>query len=363
MIDVTAMRWVAFVTTFLVGMCGLLVFPLKKLDAQRQNLVISYFNAFGAGVMISIGLIHLLHEAHEDLEKYYTFPMAFFLAGIGYGIIYFCEDVILVEIVNRYSSVLKDASYEVHSHGPTQRQSHANTHSHHESELCHTHSNPHGGHAHRMSLAGARSYGSLQEHHHEHHMHQYGPSETRIPEEDELLGHPAKSADSAADDLNEMRSTFVAFALQLVLSVHAVFEGLAMGASTTSENMLAVLLAILAHKGVEAFVIGSAFLKSTLSKRNIFFLMLLFALATPAGVMIGGIAGQEGADVAKIRGILVSLSAGSFIYVGSLLLEDDDHVGDCHDLKKAGSKTRFFLWSVGFGVFALYSYLKGGCHH
>eukprot|EP01134_Creolimax_fragrantissima_P002635 CFRG2635T1 len=359
MIGVVAMRGVGMLATFLVGMGGLLVFPLKSLSTKTMNTVIGYFNAFGAGVMISIGLIHLLHEANQDLGKYYTFPMAFFLAGVGYGIIYFCEDVLLVEIVNSFSLVLQGSNYEVHSHGPTRRSSHS-----HLGELYH--SAPRAGLGHRISLAtgntaatgnmAVSSYG---------HDHTHTPIEEESSENDKLLrgGHTPdddlKPPVVNQKNMNDMRSTFVAFALQLVLSVHAIFEGLGLGASSTAEDMLPILLAILAHKGVEAFVIGSAFLKSSISKRRVVMLMTLFALGTPAGITLGQLVSSG--DVSHIRGIVVSLSAGSFIYVGSLLLEDEDHIGDCHDLKKVGSKTRFCLWVLGFGLFALYSYVRK--HH
>lgn len=51
--------------------------------------------------------------------------------------------------------------------------------------------------------------------------------------------------------------------------------------------------------------------------------------------------------------MLVSMAGGTFLYVGTLILKDDDHLGDCVPIAKANSWLRFLLWCMGFASMCL----------
>jgi hypothetical protein len=40
-------------------------------------------------------------------------------------------------------------------------------------------------------------------------------------------------------------------------------------------------------------------------------------------------------------------------YVGTLILKDEDHMGDCAELGKANGLGRFLLWCAGYGAMTL----------
>ncbi len=77
------------------------------------------------------------------------------------------------------------------------------------------------------------------------------------------------------------------FILLLVLSVHSVILGLALGAQTSLTSALAVFIAILSHKAMAGFALGVSYrrVNSPLSKTVP--IAALFASMTPLGILTG----------------------------------------------------------------------------
>lgn len=81
----------------------------------------------------------------------------------------------------------------------------------------------------------------------------------------------------------------------IALSVHACFEGIALGLSPTFIATLDIIMAIVIHKGAAASALGISLVKTfpedfSLVRK----LVLVFALATPVGVTIGILASGAG---------------------------------------------------------------------
>ena len=111
---------------------------------------------------------------------------------------------------------------------------------------------------------------------------------------DEGERRPLLSATAAAEagvqshsQVAEMRTIFMAISLQLVISVHAVFEGLGLGAERRVSEVVSILLAIVVHKGIESFVVASAYLRSALDRKLVTALMVFFAAMSPLGIGLG----------------------------------------------------------------------------
>eukprot|EP00123_Amoebidium_parasiticum_P003355 comp14647_c0_seq1/m.10981 comp14647_c0_seq1/g.10981 ORF comp14647_c0_seq1/g.10981 comp14647_c0_seq1/m.10981 type:complete len:378 (-) comp14647_c0_seq1:208-1341(-) len=367
---VLELKVISIAGTFITGLAGLLVFPLRKVEEAKLSIYISYINAFGSGVMIAVGLLHMLAESNKDLSEHYEYPIAFLLAGVGFAMVYVCEDVILAELVGCYGSEIQESGLPVHTHGAAVHHVHehrpsvvsAHGHAHlgtHGSNLSLTHSHSHptltDGNENlqrRLSSVGEASNGARDEN------QNGGNDESRpllfkLPEVDESEhGHGHSHGHTHGHTHEDLRTTFLAFALLAVISVHALFAGLGLGVETTINQVWPTLIAIIAHKGVEAFVVGSAFLKSTLGSRVVGFLLLMFASVTPIGIGIGMIVAELSDDVEIVSGCLVSVAAGSFLYVGTLVLKEDDHVGECIPPKMHNFK-RFMFWCVGFALLAV----------
>jgi zinc transporter 1/2/3 len=103
------------------------------------------------------------------------------------------------------------------------------------------------------------------------------------------------------------------FILMIALSVHSVFEGLALGLATTEASVVNMLIAICIHKGAASSSLGISLVKTfpndfSLCRK----LITVFAFASPLGVAIG-MAVAEAGDIYTV--IFSSIAAGSFVYI------------------------------------------------
>jgi len=95
----------------------------------------------------------------------------------------------------------------------------------------------------------------------------------------------------------------------LALSVHACFEGIALGLQKNVSKILYMFLAISFHKWVESLSIGINLSKSNIDKNYFLKFIILFSLMTPLGIIIG-ILFSGFSEI--IEAIFLSISAGKF---------------------------------------------------
>lgn len=134
----------------------------------------------------------------------------------------------------------------------------------------------------------------------------------------------------------------------LMLSVHSLMLGAALGFSHEYPVVIMLFLAIVTHKWAESFAIALQLNKSALSPRIRIGLFLLFALMTPLGIFTGWYAGNDGTTGSLFDPILLAASAGTFLYLGTLHgLERCVMVERCCNLRD------FSFVIIGFGLMAL----------
>lgn len=103
------------------------------------------------------------------------------------------------------------------------------------------------------------------------------------------------------------------FVLMIALSVHATFEGIALGLQMTMAQTLNIVVAVVIHKGAASSALGISLVKVFPNDFTLVrYLILIFSFATPLGVVIGILAAGAG-DLVDI--IMSSLAAGTFIYI------------------------------------------------
>jgi solute carrier family 39 (zinc transporter), member 1/2/3 len=112
----------------------------------------------------------------------------------------------------------------------------------------------------------------------------------------------------------------VPYILALILIIHAVVEGIALGIGSTLSETIMILIAILAHKGSESFALCVALLRHQLPFKRIILIIGLFALMTPLGISIGTAVNQltfahHGEPVAALFN---AFAAGTFLYISTL---------------------------------------------
>jgi zinc transporter 1/2/3 len=108
--------------------------------------------------------------------------------------------------------------------------------------------------------------------------------------------------------------------LLVVLSVHSVILGLALGAQSALAGAVIVFLAIVAHKGAAGFALGVGYQRAGLTHRHALPQLAFFSAMTPIGIVVGAGIGAvlTGRADALFEAIFDSLGAGTFIYIAAL---------------------------------------------
>eukprot|EP01064_Diplonema_japonicum_P039469 TRINITY_DN9903_c1_g1_i1.p1 TRINITY_DN9903_c1_g1~~TRINITY_DN9903_c1_g1_i1.p1 ORF type:complete len:307 (+),score=33.43 TRINITY_DN9903_c1_g1_i1:85-1005(+) len=106
--------------------------------------------------------------------------------------------------------------------------------------------------------------------------------------------------------------------LTAVLSVHSVVSGMALGIQTEWGKALLVFLAIISHKWVEAFSLGTNIVKSTGADTVVLRrLLTAFAISSPFGILIGWFleASLKGPTASTVTAYLDAAASGTFLYI------------------------------------------------
>lgn len=136
--------------------------------------------------------------------------------------------------------------------------------------------------------------------------------------------------------------------LLMVLSVHSVILGLALGAQTALAGTVVVFLAVVAHKAAAGFALGVGYERAGFVHRHAIPQLAFFSAMTPLGIVVGagvGVALTGDASV-LFEAIFDSLGAGTFVYIAALdiIKTEFDQPG------YAGQK--WLAAAVGFGLMA-----------
>lgn len=140
-----------------------------------------------------------------------------------------------------------------------------------------------------------------------------------------------------------------AYSLAIVLSVHSLIAGLALGAERTHGQALILLAAIMAHKGAAAFALGVTLHRSGMPSRRTAGVIALFACMTPLGIAVG--AGLDellsGREALLFTSVFDALAAATFLYVAAMDILSHEFA----HRDRAGLK--FVGFSFGLAVAAL----------
>ncbi|XP_041849133.1 zinc transporter ZIP1 [Melanotaenia boesemani] len=150
----------------------------------------------------------------------------------------------------------------------------------------------------------------------------------------------------------QAHSPFRSFMLFLSLSLHSVFEGLAIGLQNTDSKVLEICIAILVHKSIIVFSLSVKLVQSAVRPLWVAAYILVFAMMSPLGIAIGiSVMEAQLASGALIQAILEGLAAGTFVYITFMEILP-------HELNSAGKqllKVLFIL--LGFTIMAALTFL------
>ncbi|XP_071345476.1 zinc transporter ZIP1 [Trachinotus anak] len=150
----------------------------------------------------------------------------------------------------------------------------------------------------------------------------------------------------------QAHSPFRSFMLFLSLSLHSVFEGLAIGLQNTESKVLEICIAILVHKSIIVFSLSVKLVQSAVRPLWLAAYIGVFALMSPLGIAIGISVMEAQLEAgALIQAVLEGLAAGTFVYITFLEILP-------HELNSPGKqllKVIFIL--LGFSIMAALTFL------
>nr|XP_033780001.1 zinc transporter ZIP1 [Geotrypetes seraphini]XP_033780003.1 zinc transporter ZIP1 [Geotrypetes seraphini]XP_033780004.1 zinc transporter ZIP1 [Geotrypetes seraphini]XP_033780005.1 zinc transporter ZIP1 [Geotrypetes seraphini] len=254
--------------------CGLV--PLFILQCRRsvgladtRRKVLSLVSCFAGGVFLATCLLDLLpdylvsmSEAMERLHVTLQFPLPEFILAMGFFLVLVMEQIVLA---------FKDQSGSLDE---TQTLLGTSVNNQIQIQTRHWHDGP---------VPAAQQHGEERVHIH--------------------------------IDFNS-HSTIRSFILVFSLSLHSVFEGLAVGLQETSSKVLEISLALLIHKSIIACSLALKLVQSQLRQTVVVTCILLFAVMTPLGIGLGIALTESSNDVHQLsRSVLEGIATGTFIYI------------------------------------------------
>jgi zinc transporter 1/2/3 len=138
------------------------------------------------------------------------------------------------------------------------------------------------------------------------------------------------------------------FILLLVLSVHSIILGLALGAQKSMTGAVAIFIAIIAHKAMAGFALGVSYRRAGTSLKGTLPGAAFFSSMTPLGILTGtgiyALISPGGREL--FEAIFNSLGAGTFLYIATLdiIRTEFELPGD--------NWQKWLLAAGGFGIMA-----------
>ncbi|TRY68979.1 hypothetical protein TCAL_09729, partial [Tigriopus californicus] len=247
-------------------------FDWKSERSKKNNFLFSALSCFGAGVILTTCLTHMLPEVNEFLEfniQQQTIPdtglpLAEIFVLCGFFMIFIVEELIHM-VIQRW---------------------------------------------HKEGFESGRSTAALME-------KAVQELETEAAHGD--LGHQTVGIDIMTANNGSFQSSLRGFLVILALSLHAVFEGIAVGLTNKEANVWYLLFAIAAHKYVIAFCLGIQFVTTGIRPFLIIIYIGVFSLISPFGILIGTLLTGTVSVDEELQNptvtILQGLATGTLLYV------------------------------------------------
>jgi len=287
------------VVTFIVSMLPLIAQKLsdrRHLPSSRRRqcrAVVSILSCFAAGVFIGVCLLDLFPEVRSkidgvlvDADITTAFPVAEFIVVIGFLLLLFVEQFVLtwkaeMPMGGEFAPLISDCdslSSSYSSIGPPSLQ--------HEVAGSGFDVNSH------SRFTAERDMEAL---------------DNMEPEEEEQVYSDPSS-----------HSVVRSLVLIIALSLHSLFEGLAIGLQPTFDDTMQLFLALALHKCILAFSLGLNMVQSKLTTRAIVISSVTFSVASPLGSAIGLAivdTWSNGTASNATIGALQGIACGTFLYI------------------------------------------------
>ena len=284
-------------TGFIFGYIPLLFQQYMRNTSMKERLL-SLGNAFTGGLFLAGGFVHLLKEGQELFAKrmangWEDIPMTYILCPAGFFLPFLVEKVIFLTTTKPASS---------------------------------------------LEVLGMARETTLDPDYDEPPM-TYPPY---IPEQ-----YNEDHGEREYRILNPPRINLILpYILVIVLSIHSLMAGIALGFQKDIDVALTIFLAMIGHKWVEAFALGLSLVKAKKRSWAFFGFIMMFAIVGPFGLLVGlGIqTGLNGSSSDITTAVMTTMASGTFIYVSivDILIEEFQTPRDKY--------LKFFAAIIGFAA-------------
>lgn len=155
--------------------------------------------------------------------------------------------------------------------------------------------------------------------------------------------------------LSLMRSSLqptyaIPYIITIILIIHALVEGMALGIGATFSEVFMLLIAILAHKGSESFALCVTLLRHQLPFKRVLVMVIFFSLMTPLGISLGTAINYFtfGGNGKLAAAIFNAFAAGTFLYISTL-----HHIHFHKHTKEAQGALEFICLVFGVAVMGI----------
>ncbi|KAK3083687.1 hypothetical protein FSP39_001476 [Pinctada imbricata] len=281
-----------------------------RFSKQRIEYVISMLNCLSGGVFFGTAILHLLPEAMEQVTEHIEsdYPVTSALVGAGFLLVLSVE-----HIVGSYHGGVgfHGRSHNHQEHGqPFQRL--------HDEQVANSLSKSEDIPATRVSYV--KTNATEEAHSSSSNNNGMSQAERAFDSNNAENGVKLKVEETKStgtydeENLSKLRTII----LVLALSLHMLFEGLAVGLQETNQDVWELVGILTLHKCLVAFSAGLQLEEALHSFMKLLISMIGFSLVAPIGVGIGFIVTEYGGDGQAqgiASGVLQSLATGTFFYV------------------------------------------------
>uniref|UniRef100_A0A0N5BVV8 Zinc/iron permease n=1 Tax=Strongyloides papillosus TaxID=174720 RepID=A0A0N5BVV8_STREA len=244
---------------------------------KKNAKILSLLSCFGGGVFLAVCLLDIfphINEKYDELVKITNYDMEFpitkILIAFGFFLVYFIEEL-TIKIVGK------------HNHSNTSKDNNIE----------------------EKDQNVAFIVNELKD--------------TGIENLSRKVSIRSVSIISGENNLKNNNSLVKTIIFAVIMSLHSVFEGIALGVKDTSNGMIVLFISLIIDKCVESFSVGILISKENRKRLNFIVVsIIVYALMTPIGAGFGIILQNLPMNEETRIGILLfleCLAGGTFLYV------------------------------------------------
>jgi zinc transporter ZupT len=119
---------------------------------------------------------------------------------------------------------------------------------------------------------------------------------------------------------NHDHGASIPYILTIMLVIHELIEGTALGINTAFAQAFMLFIAIIAHKGSASFALCVTLMRHKVALKNILAIVLFFSLVTPLGIFLGATLNSLTylSSGQLLEAIFNAFATGSFFYMATL---------------------------------------------